>query len=253
MTYPDCGTACADYLSEFFINQVAAEETAAVVVEPVIGEGGFITPPPEYFPKLISICRKHGILFVADEIQSGMGRTGKMFAMEHWNVEPDVVMTAKSLAAGMPLSAVVGKKEIMEAPHAGGLGSTYGGNPVSCRAAQAVLEIIEEEQLLKKGQTLGKKLKARFESWKQTYDIIGDVRGKGPMLALELVRDRESKEPAADEAKALVKFCYEKGLVLLSCGNFGNVIRMLMPLVITNGQLEKGLSIMEEGVAGLVK
>jgi len=252
LVYPGCDTACADYLEEFFINHVAAESTAALVVEPVVGEGGFITPPPEYFPKLMSICRQRDVLFVADEIQSGMGRTGKMFAMEHWNVEPDLVTVAKSLAAGMPLSAVVGRKEIMEAPHAGGLGGTYGGNPVSCRAALAVLEVIKEEQLLQKAQLLGKKLKTRFDSWKQKYEVIGDVRGKGPMLALELVRDRESKEPAADEAKTLIKFCYERGLVLISCGNFGNVIRTLMPLVITDEQLEKGLTIMEEGLAGLL-
>jgi len=240
LTYPACDTACADYLEEFFINHVAAENTAALVVEPVIGEGGFITPPPEYFPKLLSTCREHGVLFVADEIQSGMGRTGKMFAMEHWQVVPDMVTVAKSLAAGMPLSAVVGKKEIMDAPHAGGLGGTYGGNPISCRAALAVLDVMAEEHLLSRAKSLGLKLKERFDSWKRKYEVIGDVRGKGPMLALELVRDRESKEPAADEAKALVKFCYERGLVLISCGNFGNVIRTLMPVVITEEQLEKG-------------
>ena len=251
LDYPACDVACADYLKEFFINYVAAENTAAVVAEPVLGEGGFITPPPEYFSKLMKICHDHDILFVADEIQSGMGRTGKMFAMEHWSVEPDLVTVAKSLASGMPLSAVVGKKEIMDAPHVGGLGGTYGGNPVSCRAALAVLEVIDEENLLQKAKELGQKLNARFDSWKQKYEIIGDVRGKGPMLALELVKDRESKTPAADEAKALVKSCYEKGLILISCGNFGNVIRTLMPIVITDEQLEKGLAIMEEGFAGL--
>ena len=248
LKYPSCDVACADYLNEFFSSHVAAESTAALVVEPIMGEGGFITPPPEYFSKLISICQENGIVFIADEIQTGMGRTGKMFAMEHWGVEPDLVTVAKSLAAGMPLSAVVGKKEMLDAPHVGGLGGTYGGNPVCCQAALAVLDIFEEENLLEKAEALGKKLRERFDALQHQFEIIGDVRGKGPMLALELVKDRETKEPAADEAKALVKFCYEKGLILLSCGNSGNVIRTLMPLVITDEQLERGLSIMEDGL-----
>jgi 4-aminobutyrate aminotransferase/(S)-3-amino-2-methylpropionate transaminase len=218
-----------------------------------MGEGGFITPPPEYFPKLIKICHDNGIVFVADEIQTGMGRTGMMFAVEHWGVEPDLLLTAKSMAAGMPLSAVVGRAEMMNAPQVGGLGGTYGGNPVCCRAALAVLEIFEEEKLLEKSRALGQKLRQRFEAMQNRFEIIGDVRGIGPMLALELVKDRVTKEPAADQAKALVKFCYEKGLVILSCGNFGNVIRTLMPLVITDEQLERGLAIVEEGLATLPK
>ena len=249
LEYPSCDVTCADYLKEFFSSHVAAESTAALVVEPIMGEGGFITPPQEYFSKLINLCNDNGIVFIADEIQTGMGRTGKMFAMEHWGVEPDLVTVAKSLAAGMPLSSVVGKKEMMDAPHVGGLGGTYGGNPVCCQAALAVLDVFEEENLLQKAEVLGKKLKERFDSLQQQFEIIGDVRGKGPMLALELVKDRETKEPAADQAKALVKFCYEKGLILLSCGNFSNVIRTLMPLVITDDQLERGLAIMEEGLS----
>jgi 4-aminobutyrate aminotransferase / (S)-3-amino-2-methylpropionate transaminase / 5-aminovalerate transaminase len=176
-----------------------------------------------------------------------------MFAMEHWGVEADLVLTAKSLAAGMPLSAVVGRAEMMNAPQVGGLGGTYGGNPVCCAAALAVLEIFAEERLLDKAEVLGRKLRARFESLQRQFEIVGDVRGKGPMLAMELVRDRETKEPATTEAKALVKYCYEKGLVILSCGNFGNVIRTLMPLVISDEQLERGLAIMEEGLAALSK
>ena len=252
-SYPGCDIFCADYLKEFFINHVAAEKTAAVIAEPIAGEGGFITPPPEYFPKLIDICRDNGILFISDEIQTGMGRTGKMFAMEHWKVEPDLTTVAKSLAAGMPLSAVVGKKEIMEAVHPFGLGGTYGGNPVSCRAGLAVMDIFKEENLVHASGVLGKKIKERFEAFKRDYEIIGDVRGMGSMMALELVRDRETKEPAADEAKALVKFCFDRGLIILSCGSLGNTIRTLMPLVITDEQLAKGLSIMEEGLASLVK
>ena len=253
LKYPGCDIACADHLKEFFISHVAAEKTAAVIAEPITGEGGFITPPPEYFPKLIKICRDNGILFIADEIQSGMGRTGKMFAMENWNVEPDLMTVAKSLAAGMPLSAVVGRKEIMEVVHPFGLGGTYGGNPVACRAGLAVMEIFEEENLLQASEALGKKLKKRFNAFQREYELIGDVRGMGPMLALELVKDRETKEPATEEAKALVKFCYDKGLIILSCGNFGNVIRTLMPLVITDEQLDRGLAIMEEGLSSLSK
>lgn len=253
LAYPGCDVACADHLKEFFISHVAAEKTAAVIAEPITGEGGFITPPPEYFPKLINICRDNGILFIADEIQTGMGRTGRMFAMEHWNVEPDLMTVAKSLAAGMPLSAVVGRKEMMEVVHPFGLGGTYGGNPVACRAGLAVMEIFEEENLLQAAEALGKKLKKRFDAFQKEYELIGEVRGIGPMLALELVKDRETKEPATDEAKALVKFCYDKGLIVLSCGNFGNVIRTLMPLVITDELLERGLAIIEEGLTSLSK
>jgi 4-aminobutyrate aminotransferase/(S)-3-amino-2-methylpropionate transaminase len=253
LTYPGCEVACADYLREFFITHVAAEATGCLIVEPITGEGGFITPPPEYFPRLQEICQENGIVFIGDEIQTGMGRTGKMFALEHWNVEPDLTIVAKSLAAGMPLSAVVGKTEIMDSPHVGGLGGTYGGNPVCCRAALAVLEIFQEEGLLGKAEALGDKVRQRFEAWEHQFELIGDVRGLGPMLALELVKDRETKEPAADEAKGLVEFCHKRGLILLSCGSYGNVIRTLMPLVIDNEQLERGLAIMEEGLTALSK
>ena len=180
-----------------------------------------------------------------------MGRTGKMFAIEHWGVEPDLITVAKSLAAGMPLSAVVGRAEIMNSVHPSGIGGTYGANPVACRAGLAVMEIFEEENILAKAQALGEKLRKRFDELQARFEIIGDVRGKGPMLALELVRDRETKEPAADEAKALVKICFEKGLLLLSCGTFGNVIRTLMPLTITDEQLERGLAILADGLKSL--
>ena len=251
--YPDCGVACADYLEDFFKSHVAAESTAALIAEPIQGEGGFITPPPEYFPKLKKICEDNGILFIADEIQTGMGRTGALFAMEHWNVEADITTVAKSLAAGMPLSAVIGKKAVMDTVHAGGVGGTYGANPVSCRAALAVLEIFEKEKLLQKAQTLGTKLRTRFNEFKENFELVGDVRGIGPMLALELVKDRETKVPAAAEAKALVKYCFEKGLIILACGTYGNTIRALMPLVITDDQLEQGLAIMGDGLEALSK
>ena len=237
-------------LRDFFIKHVNPEAVAAVVAEPVQGEGGFITAPPGYFQELIKICHDNGILFVADEIQSGMGRTGKMFAIEHWGVEPDLITVAKSLAAGMPLAAVVGKQEIMDAVHSWGLGGTYGGNPVACAAGLAVLEVFEEENMLEKAVVLGQKLKAKFEKWQKQFDIIGEIRGLGAMLGLELVKG-DNREPAADEAKRLVNFCVENGLVILACGSYGNVIRVLAPFVITDDQLEKGFAVMEEGFAAI--
>ena len=248
LKYPGCEVACAEHLNDFFIGQVAPESTAAVIVEPVQGEGGFIVPPPEYFPKLIEICHENGILLIVDEVQSGMGRTGKMFCVEHYDVVPDLITLAKSLAGGMPLSAVIGREEIINSPHVGGLGSTFGGNPVSCRAALAVLEVFHEEKLLEKAEALGKKVRAQFGAWQQQFEIIGDVRGLGAMLGLELVKDRETKEPAPDQAKAFVKFCYEHGLILLSCGDLNNVVRTLMPLNIGDNLLERGLAIMEDGL-----
>jgi 4-aminobutyrate aminotransferase/(S)-3-amino-2-methylpropionate transaminase len=235
-------------LHDFFIKHVNPEAVAAVVAEPVQGEGGFIAPPPGYFQELVKICRDNGILFVADEIQSGMGRTGKMFAIEHWGVEPDLITVAKSLAAGMPLAAVVGRQEIMDAVHAWGLGGTYGGNPVACVAGLAVLDVFEEENMLEKAVALGQKLKSRFEAWQKQFDVIGGIRGLGAMLGLELVKG-ETGEPAADEAKQLTAYCLEKGLILLSCGSYGNIIRVLTPFVITDEQLETGLGIMEEGLS----
>ncbi len=246
LKYPSCDVACADYLEEFFIGNVAAEATAAVIAEPIQGEGGFVTPPPEYFPKLAAICKKYGIALIIDEVQSGAARTGKFFAIEHWGVAPDIITLAKSFAGGMPLSAVIGRADMMNKPHVGGLGGTYSGNPICCRAALAVLEVILEDGLLRRSAELGEILSKRFAAMAEKVELIGEVRGKGPMLGLELVTDREKKTPATDQAKKVVQRCFEKGLVVLACGNFGNVIRTLMPLVITDEQLDKGLSILEE-------
>lgn len=239
-------------LKDVFIKQVNPEAVACVVAEPVQGEGGFIAPPPGYFQELAAICRENGILFVADEVQSGMGRTGKMFAIEHWGVEPDLVIVAKSLAAGMPLAGVVGRREIMDSVHPWGLGGTYGGNPVACAAALAVLDVFEEEDMLAKAQSLGKKLSQRFEAYQKKYPIVGSIRGLGAMLGLELVKGTR-REPAADEAKKLAAFCLERGLIILTCGSYGNVVRVLAPFVITDEQLEKGLSILEAGLAEISK
>ena len=234
-------------LKDLFITHVNPEAVACVVAEPVQGEGGFIAPPPGYFQELAKICRDNGILFVADEIQSGMGRTGTMFAIEHWNVEPDLVTVAKSLGAGMPIAAVVGRAEIMDSVHAGGLGGTYGANPLACAAALAVLEVFEEEDMLGKSRALGKKLKERFEKWQKQFKVIGAIRGLGAMLGLTIVKG-EGREPAADEAKKLAAFCLERGLIILVCGSYGNVVRVLVPFVITDEQLEQGLSILEQGL-----
>ena len=251
LKYPGCDVVCADYLEDFFISNVAAESTAAVIAEPIQGEGGFVTPPPEYFPKLQKICKKYDIALIIDEVQSGSGRTGKFFAIEHWGVEPDIITLAKSMAGGMPLSAVTGREEMMNKPHVGGLGGTYAGNPVCCRAALAVMEILLGDGLMEKGARLGETLLTRFKALQDKYEMVGDVRGKGPMLGMELVRDRETKEPATEETKKLVQLCFEKGLLLISCGNFGNVVRTLMPFVITDEQLERGLTILEEGLSEL--
>jgi 4-aminobutyrate aminotransferase/(S)-3-amino-2-methylpropionate transaminase len=249
LTYPTCGVACAEALNDFFISHVAPEATAALIAEPVQGEGGFITPPKEYFQKLKAICEANHVLFIADEIQSGMGRTGTMFAMEHYGVVPDLTTVAKSLAAGMPLSAVVGRKEIMDAVHPSGIGGTYGGNPLACAAGLAVMDVFKEENLLERAKTLGTRIQSRLQAFEEEFEIIGDVRGLGPMMAMELVTDRVKKTPAGDAAKALVKYCFDNGLILLACGTYGNVIRLLMPLVISDAQLDLGLDIIYDGLA----
>jgi len=251
--YPSCETKCADHLKEFFVSHVAAEQTAAIIVEPVQGEGGFIAPPKEYYQKLKAICEENNILLIADEVQSGMGRTGHMFAMEHYGIEADITTSAKSLAAGMPLSAVIGKKEIMDSVHASGIGGTYGGNPLACEAGLAVFDIIESEDLLGKAKKLGETLHATFKGFQEKYNLIGDVRGLGPMIAMELVKDRHTKVPATEETKALVKYCFDRGLIILNCGTYGNILRFLMPLVITDEQLQKGLAIINDGFAALQK
>ena len=235
-----------DALKKLLITGVAPSEVAAIVAEPVQGEGGFIAPPDGFFKEVAALCREHGILFVADEIQSGMGRTGKMFAMEHWGVVPDLVTVAKSLAAGMPLSAVVGRKEIMDSVHLAGLGGTYSGNPLSCAAALAVLDIFEEENMLEKSVVLGRKLQDQFGMWRDQFDCVEEVRGVGAMAGITLVNPDGS--PAPDKAKALCAYSLEQGLVLLSCGIYGNVIRVLAPFVITDEQLGRAFEIIEAGL-----
>ena len=253
LTYPKCGVACADKLREFFIATAAAENIACIIAEPVQGEGGFVVPPKEFFEKLRAICDEYGIVFVADEIQSGFGRTSKLFAMEHFGVAPDLMTVAKSMGGGLPLAGVVGKAEIMDSVPPGGIGGTYGGNPLACRAGLAVMDIFEQDNLLAKAERLGGVVKRRFASFKKQYQLIGDERGLGAMRALEFVSDRATKAPCPEAAKGVAKFCQDNGLLVLSCGNFGNCIRVLMPLVITRDQLDRGLDIMEEGIREVSK
>ncbi|MFN2267389.1 MAG: aspartate aminotransferase family protein, partial [Desulfonatronovibrio sp.] len=233
-------------LENFFIKNAAAEEVACLIVEPVAGEGGFIAPPKEYFTVLKDICKKHGIIFIADEIQTGFGRTGTMFAMEQYGIEPDLVTAAKSMGGGLPISALIGRSEILDHPQIGGMGGTYGGNPISCAASLAVLEVFEEENILQKGQELGRKMKDAFDRLAGRYACVGDVRGLGSMLAMEIVKDRKSKTPDPDLTKKIISNAHENGLITMACGNYGNVIRTLAPLTMDDETLDKGLKIMEQ-------
>ncbi len=239
------GEACARLLDSIFTRYVAAEDVAALIVEPVLGEGGFVVPPDDYLPALKRRCEEHGIVFIADEVQSGFGRTGEMFAIEHSGVEPDLVILAKSLAAGMPLSAVVGRAEVMDAPREGALGGTYPGNPVALASAMAVLDAFEDGHLLERSREIGDRIKDRFSSLAERVEMIGDVRGIGSMIAVEFVRDRESKEPARGEVGEILKLAAERGVLALSAGVDGNCIRFLAPLVITDEQLDEALDVLE--------
>lgn len=224
---------------------VDAQRVAALIIEPVQGEGGFYIAPPAFLRELRALCDRHGILLIVDEVQSGFARTGKMFAIEHSCVVPDLMTVAKSLAGGVPLSAVVGRADIMDAPLPGGLGGTYAGSPLGCAAALAVLDVIESEGLCARAERQGAMLRARLEDMRSRWSCIGEVRGLGAMVAMELVRDRRPDSPDAEITKALVQSAGRRGLVLLSCGIYGNVIRFLAPLTIPDAQLAEGLAILE--------
>ncbi len=251
LEYPTCKVFCAHHLDDAFKRVVAAESVAALLVEPVLGEGGFVVPPPEFFSILQEICRRHDILFIADEVQTGFGRTGSFFACERYGIIPDILVTAKSLGGGLPLAAVIGRAEIMDAPEVGALGGTFGGNPLACEGALAVLEILEQEGLLARANRLGECFAERARAWKHRWPLVGDTRGLGAMQAIELVRSRESKEPAEEETKEIVRYCYEHGLVVLSTGSYGNVIRLLVPLVITEEQFNEGLDVLEAALQSI--
>ena len=251
LKYPSCDVYCARHLEDTFKRIVASEDVAAVITEPVLGEGGFIVPPPEFFRIVMDICRKHGVLFIADEVQSGFGRTGKMFASEHYGIEPDIVVTAKSLGGGLPLAAVTGRAEIMDAPGPGGLGGTFAGNPLACAAANAVLDVFERGDLLARAKSIGEHFDRRAKDWAGRFDLIGDVRGLGAMRAIELVKSRETREPAAEETREITQYCYEHGLITITAGSYGNVIRMLVPLVITDEQMDEALDVLENAIASV--
>jgi 4-aminobutyrate aminotransferase/(S)-3-amino-2-methylpropionate transaminase len=248
LQYPSCDLYCARHLEDTFKRVVAAEDVAAVIAEPVLGEGGFVVPPPEFFRILMEICRKRGILFIADEVQSGFGRTGKLFASEHYGIEPDLLVTAKSLGGGLPLGAVTGRAEIMDAAAPGGLGGTFAGNPLSCAAALAVLDIFEREDLLRRAHELGSRFQKRAREWQRRWPNIGDVRGLGGMQAIELVKSASTREPAAEDVKQIVRHCYERGLITLSAGSYSNVIRVLVPLVATDEQTDEGFAVLESAL-----
>lgn len=251
LQFPSCQVHCAHHLEDAFKRLVAAESVAALVVEPVLGEGGFVAPPPEFFQILQEICRRHGILFIADEVQSGIGRTGTLFACERYGIVPDLLVTAKSLGGGLPLAAVTGRAEIMDAPCVGGLGGTFGGNPMSCEAALCVIEAFTKGSLHSRAESLGKRFAARARDWQKRWPKIGDVRGLGAMQAVELVRSPETREPAAEETQEIGRYCYEHGLIVLSAGSYGNVIRLLVPLVITDEQFDEGLGVLEAAIGSV--
>jgi 4-aminobutyrate aminotransferase / (S)-3-amino-2-methylpropionate transaminase / 5-aminovalerate transaminase len=248
-TYPSCELYCAKHLEDTFRRVVEAGSVAAIIAEPVLGEGGFVIPPKEFFPVLREICDKYGIVLIADEVQSGIARTGKMFAIEHCGVEPDLITTAKSLGGGLPIAGVTGRAEIMDAANPGGLGSTFAGNPASCVAALAAIETIEKDGLLARSTALGKRFEARVRGWQKKWAIVDDVRVLGGMCAFELVKDPETREPASAETKELARYAYEHGLITITAGTLGNVMRILVPLVVTDEQFDEGMDVLEAGVA----
>jgi 4-aminobutyrate aminotransferase / (S)-3-amino-2-methylpropionate transaminase / 5-aminovalerate transaminase len=253
LQYPSCGVFCAHHLEDTFKRVVASEAVAAVVVEPVLGEGGFVTPPQEFLPIIQEICHRHKILLIADEVQTGFGRTGAMFACERYGIAPDILVSAKSLAAGMPLAAVTGRAEVMDAAGVGGLGGTYSGNPLACAAAIAAIETIEHEKLAERATKIGSVFERRASEWKKRWPLIGEIRGLGAMRAIELVRSAEKKEPAKDETEQIVRYCYTHGLIMISAGSYGNVLRLLVPLVITDEQLNEGLDILHSAIASVAE
>jgi len=248
LKFPECAVHCARQLETLFQRDVAAESVAALIVEPVLGEGGFVPGPAEFFAELHRICRAHGILFIADEVQTGFGRTGALFACERLGIEPDLMVTAKSLGGGMPLAAVTGRAEVMDAPGVGGLGGTFGGHPLSLAAGHAVLDIMDDENLPARAETLGQRFWTRASVWKARWPELGDVRGLGAMQALELV-EPGGREPAKSLANAVSRQALERGLIVLTAGTFGNVIRLLVPLTISDEQFDEGMKVLEAALS----
>ena len=241
--YPDCHLWCIDYIEEWVFNKyLDPSEVAAIVFEPIAGEGGYIVPPPEFWGKIRRMADKYGILLIDDEVQAGMGRTGKWFAIEHWNVTPDIIAIAKALASGFPLSAIVGKEEYMNLPR-GSHASTFGGNPISCAVACAVIDVIREENLLQNAEKQGEYIVKRFKELQEKYEMIGDVRGKGLMIGVELVKDRKSKTPAVKEQREILQQSFKKGLLIISAGI--STLRIAPPLIISREAVDKALEILD--------
>ncbi len=281
LEHPGCGVECARALERAFATLVSSRDTAAVVVEPVQGEGGFVVPPPEFLPMVRDICRRHGVLLILDEIQTGFYRTGRLFACEHTGVQPDLICVAKSLAAGLPLSGVVGRAEVLDAAEPGNIGGTYVGNPVACAAALAVLDLLEGRRGAaetggvggrgeggagpagdadgrgggfppgpgERAEAIGRYLVGRFRAMEERYGIIGDVRGLGAMVGVELVRDRETKEPATQETEFILQEALRRGVIVPRCGLYGNVLRFLNPLTIGEAELAEAVDVLEEVIA----
>ena len=243
-----CCMATRERLEQIFASVVDPDSVAAIIMELELGEGGFVPAPREYVSALAGFARDHGMLFIADEIQTGFGRTGKLFACEHYDLVPDLITTAKSLAGGLPLAAVTGRAEILEAPQVGGLGGTYGGNPLACAAALAVIDAMEAEQVPARAARMGERIRARFCEWATRHSCIGDVRGLGAMIGLELVTDRTTRQPDKSRAARLLAAALERGVILLSAGTYGNVIRILAPLTIPDAVLEEGLDAVEQAM-----
>ncbi len=246
LRYPQCEVHCARILHDTFQRIVAAESVAAVIVEPILGEGGFHVPPIEFFAVLQRICREHGILVIADEIQTGFARTGYMFASEHFGLEPDLLLTAKTLGGGLPLAAVTGKEKIMDHTAPGSLGGTFGGNPLACEAALATIETIESQRLCHRAQLLGERFHQRALGWRDRHSFISEVRGLGAMRAIEFEYDRQHDRRWAQQ---LVKHCLMRGVIILTAGTYSNVVRLLMPLVISDSQFEEAMQVIEDGLA----
>ena len=248
---PDAETALAA-LERMLSTHVAAEHVAAIVFEPQQGEGGFVPADPAFVRGLRAICDEHGIVLVADEVQTGFGRTGRMFAMQHFDVEPDLIVLAKSIAGGLPLSGVVGRAEIMDDPHEGAIGGTFVGNPVALAAALAVLDVFAEEELVTRSVVVGQATRERMLGWQARWPQVGDVRGLGAMLAIELVGDPETKAPAPELTTAIVDEALQRGLILMKAGVYGNCIRVLCPLTISDAELDEGLDVWEEALAAVL-
>jgi 4-aminobutyrate aminotransferase/(S)-3-amino-2-methylpropionate transaminase len=250
-TPEECAERCAAYAIAEIEKHIGAANVACVVVEPIQGEGGFVVPGPGFLPRLAEYCLDHGILFVADEVQTGFARTGRMFGIEHEGVVPDLVTTAKALAGGMPLGGVTGRADVMESVHVGGIGGTFGGNPISCAAGLAVLDTIEREGLVDRANVIGEVMRERLLDMAERYPVIGEVRGRGAMIAMEMVEDRDSKAPAKGASSTVIEECYRQGVVVLKAGTYDNVIRLLPPLTIDEDLLNEGLDVLEKAVASV--